>query len=449
MFEEATATHPADAAAVAMSAAFCEACERLIFVRVLLEDPRHQTRRQGSAVTRLLREGLRGVERQLEATRPIVFGPGQRSSESAPAAIGLAVTALRQVHIQLGLLGTRWPLGTADLFIRKLVAEGLPVTVPTICPTNQYDDTATEVGESFRNRLAATGLVVKSEAQDTPILTIPTMDLIDPLSWATMLYPLAASMVEARGIAAQLRRPSSIDSAAYRRVCTAGFAARLVGESTFAARAARTLLDRLSGAEGCTDISLLAVASQQFAKPISPKCGTTVAEYFDAILATQAVLARVWGVTRVDAPLPVTAAEWEDVDQFLKAELRDPLLPTPDEAEALFELLCDGRPINAMPPKLPDDFGERLDASVDAERFYDVLQYANERPCSLATILTVGWRYKVRRSYGLCNELMSGGTSWRAAIDALSGHVLERCSLLQQSIEAAYVQQVFSRWRDS
>jgi hypothetical protein len=448
MFEEVTAPQLSDSTANAMAVAFCEAFERLIFVRVLLDDPRHQTRRQGSAVTRLLREGLQGVERQLEATRPLVFKPGHPGADRAPAAIGRAVSALRQIHAHLGLLGTRWPLGTADLFVRKLVAEGLPVTVPTLCPTDEYDDTATAVGESFRNRLVATGLAVKPETQDTPILTIPTMDLIDPLSWATMLYPLAAAMVEARAIAAQLRSPLGVDAATYRKVCTAGFAARLVGESTFAARAARTLLDRLSGAEGCTDISLLAVASRQFAQPISPECRTTVAEYFDEMLAAQNSIRTRWGLTRGDGQLPVTTAEWAHVDQFLKAELRDPELPTPDEAEALFYLLCDSRPINAMPPVLPDDFEQRLDEGVDAERFYKVLQHANERPCSLATILAVGWRYKIRRSYGLCTELMAGEMSWRASMETLTSHVLERCSLLQQSIEAAYVQQVFSRWRD-
>jgi hypothetical protein len=111
-------------------------------------------------------------------------------------------------------------------------------------------------------------------------------------------------------------------------------------------------------------------------------------------------------------------------------------------------LLSDGRPINAHPPRLPDDFEHQLAQSHDAERFYATLRHADESPCSLATILAVGWRYKILKTYPLCNELMSGESTWRNALDALSGHVLERCSLLQQSIEGAYVQQVFSRWRD-
>ena len=60
----------------------------------------------------------------------------------------------------------------------------------------------------------------------------------------------------------------------------------------------------------------------------------------------------------------------------------------------------------------------------------------------MATILAVGWRYKLRRTYPLCRELMSGDRSWEAAFEAMAAHVLERSSLLQQSMEAAYVQQV-------
>ena len=43
---------------------------------------------------------------------------------------------------------------------------------------------------------------------------------------------------------------------------------------------------------------------------------------------------------------------------------------------------------------------------------------------------------------------MQSSLPWREVLDALGSHVQQRCGLLQQSIEAAYVQQVFTRWKD-
>jgi hypothetical protein len=43
---------------------------------------------------------------------------------------------------------------------------------------------------------------------------------------------------------------------------------------------------------------------------------------------------------------------------------------------------------------------------------------------------------------------MGGNLPWEAAFEPLAAHVLERSSLMQQSMEAAYVQQVFAHWRD-
>src|SRR5690348_12800163 len=85
-------------------AAFCETCERLVYVRSLLEDPRHQTRRQGTAMARLLREGVRSVQQQLQSLRPAILDD-QPTAESAGrmlAGIGMAAAGLRQVHAHLG-----------------------------------------------------------------------------------------------------------------------------------------------------------------------------------------------------------------------------------------------------------------------------------------------------------------------------------------------------------
>jgi hypothetical protein len=169
--------------------------------------------------------------------------------------------------------------------------------------------------------------------------------------------------------------------------------------------------------------------------------------YYQDLLGLQRHLGgwgRSTGMVGDNAPME----EWPEI-----AELAGRLVPAPapiDEQtlETLYGQLCDGRPINARPAALPRDFVQQLEEADDSDRFYALVQQANERPCTLATILAVGWRYKVRHTYPLCRELMSGGRPWDAAFEVLAAHVLERSSLLQQSMEAAYVQQVFAHWRD-
>jgi hypothetical protein len=255
-------------------------------------------------------------------------------------------------------------------------------------------------------------------------------------------------MVDSRDIATRLRKPSSVAAADYRRMCIAVFAARLVGEATYAAQAVRGLLNRLSGGDDRAEIALLAEASSDIAGPISTSDSRTVSSFYETMLAAQSELGSSWGILRGEEPLPASRTEWEDVGQFLDAELPRPQIPEAAERDALLTLLCDGRPINARPSVLPSDFERQLEAVNDADGLYNLLEVADERACSLSTILGVGWRYKIVRTYTLCSELMSGEGSWKSALDTLAAHVLERCGLLQQSIEASYVQQVFSRWRD-
>jgi hypothetical protein len=415
----------------------------------MLEDPRHQTRRQGSAVVRILREGLRSAEMALQTVRAAAFGqePGAHAAATL-ASVGMAVAGLRQVHACLGYLGTRWPLGTADLFARKLLAEGMPVPIPTLCPTDHADDEAVEVGASLRARLEAIGLAAEAPLAGAPVLTLPTMDLLDPLSWAALLVPLAEAVVDARDMAAHLHDPTSLDDpGGYRRACIAGLAARMVGEATFAACATRGLLARLSGAASTTDLRLLASATSAYAQPLGPTEPATLADYYAGLLEAQAALHAGWGRVQRQTPDAGGAAPPE-LSELSRVGIPEPLLPSSEQVEALVEQLRDGRPINAAPPDLPDDFTDQLAGGADPERFYALLPHADERPSSLAAILAAGWRYKVRYSYQLCATVMDGTMPWQAALDTLTSHVLERCALLQQSIEAAYVQQVFARWRD-
>lgn len=426
--------------------AFMEVCERLIFIRSLLDDPHHLSRRQGSAMARLLHAGLGAVEQQLDGLRRSLFAEGEAARTLA--GLGIAAAGLRQVQAHLSYLGSRWPLGTADLFVRKLVAEGMPVPVPTLCPVNQVEDMAGEVGVALHERLLATGLRVGAPDQEGPVLAIPTIHLLDPLTWPALLLPLAAVVVDRQGLTSRLRGPSHLDPAQVRRRCVAGVAARLVGEATYAARAAQALVARLGGTGADPDLDLLAHAGERYALPMGSEGDHSLTACFQRCLREQRALGSAWGRPVYGQEDRDGVGEWAALDDFLGAGLPAPTLPGAEDVEHLVTMLGDGRPINALPPRLPRDFAARLEAGAEAEGFYAVLGDAAERPCSLATILIGGWHYKLRESLTLCANLMGSDRPWSQALEPYAAHVHERSALLQQSIEAAYVQQVFTRGKD-
>lgn len=438
---------PADLASVA----FCEACERLIAVRALLEDPRHQTKRQGAALTEVLRSGVAAVARQLQAVTSAAFGAQEGEARLALAGIGTALAALRRIHEHLGYLGTRWPLGTTDLFVRKLVAEGTPIPIPTLLVSGAYDDLAGEVGEELRRQCRDIGLPMQHPEVGAPLIAIPTMDLLDPLCWPALLYPLAGTIVDGLGLADGLRGAGQQpgDREGYRRACSACVAARLLGEPTFLACAVRSLLVRLSGSERGVDLSLLALYSAPYAQQLEGAAAGSLGAYFDGLLALQYAGHYGWGHTRVQrGDRPDQQANFPEIAELVGTRLPLPAQPDGALLSTLCALLEDGRPINAAPPELPQDFARRLADGADAERFYALVAQVGEQPNALGTILSAGWRYKVQRSYPLCRDVLAGGERWEAGLDAFAGHVLERSALLAQSMEAAYVQQVFARWRD-
>jgi hypothetical protein len=284
--------------------------------------------------------------------------------------------------------------------------------------------------------------------QEGPVLAISTVDLLDPLTWPALLYPLAAVVVERQGITSRLRGPSSLDSEGVRRLCVAGVAARLAGEAAYAARAGQALVARLGGTPAGADLGLLAHASERYALRASIWDDQSLTGYFRARLREQQALGSAWGRADYGQDDQDGVKEWAALDDFLGAGLPAPDLPSAEDVERFVALLRDGRPINALPPKLPSDFAARLDAGAEAEGFYAVLGDAAERPSSLAAILAGGWRYKMLDSLALCAALMGSDRSWPEALEPFAAHARERSALLQQSIEAAYVQQVFTRWKD-
>jgi hypothetical protein len=298
----------------------------------------------------------------------------------------------------------------------------------------------------LQERLAAIGVYQVDLARSAPILTLPTIDLLDPLSWSALIVPLAAHYARASRFANQTHGEGTGSEEADVGIWSAVVAARLLGEPVYATYASRAMLTRLSGGS-LPDLSLLYQVSAPYSRPMEPATDQTLSGYYARILEYLATQGSGWGRTEVDS-LDVDLARWGELEESMGMEVPASRLPDADTIESLFANLCDGRPINAYPPQLPDGFDEQLMAGDQATSFYALLEHADERPCSLATILAVGWRYKVRRSYALCRELMSGPGQWRQCLDLLATHVLERCALLQQSIEAAYVQQVFARWRD-
>lgn len=429
-------------------AAFCEACERYVAVRTLIEDPRHQTRRQGTAMTHLLQAGLASVQGVLRSTREAIKAT-ERDPDLVPstlAEIGIALAGLRQIHGHLGYLGMRWPLGTADLFVRKLVAEGLPLPVPTLCATDRPDGEIADLGRTLAGRLLATGLPAGPLSGATPLLALPVTDLLEPLSWPALLLGLAEAIVDADADDGVPGMESQQGGDPVRQARIAALAARTVGEPVHMASAVRALRAGLAGGPGWVDLGALHRASLAYAQPLgSDDTETTPSGYLHGLLDAVAEGNFGWGRKGATHRVPEDEALLGDAAAWAAARLPAPSLASSEELDLLVSALDDGRPINAYPPDLGADFAQRLAAMGDADAFYALVGRANERPCSLAAILAAGWRYKLQRTHALCRELVLAETPWERLVDTMAGHVLERWALLAQSMEAAYVQQVFAR----
>ncbi len=447
MVDETLHSRPHRGPAAAVQTVFREACERVIHTRALLEDPRHLTRRHGSAVLEMLGAGLAVVESKLAAARSTVYCAGDDGSEAASESLAVVVAGLRQIHAHLGLLRTKWQLGTADLFARKLAAEGAPLPIPVLCPIDDPDGGG-EVGAEFRDLLSVRGLE-PVPGPERPIVRISTVDLADPLVWPGILLPMAAWFVAQQDLASQLHFDEGLPRGDYAARCTAAVAARLLGEPTYAAVAVKELLSPRITTLTTRGLPALAHATRQYYPCGADSTRLSLVDYFEPVIEHQRGTAGDVENGRERATPDSEERTWQGACQQVAMLLQAPLVAPDEEIDALVSLLDDGRPINARPRSLPDDFITRLDACEDAEQFYAAVQHVGEQPCSLASILAAGWRYKLLRTYPACDELMQSSLPWPDAIDGLAAHVRRRCDLLQQSVEAAHVQHVLTRWRDS
>jgi hypothetical protein len=301
-----------------------------------------------------------------------------------------------------------------------------------------------EVGAELGRRLVAVGLPVATPHPARPILELPGAGLVDPLVWAGLFYPLAMATVESHHLDEQLHRPVQLDPSQFRRLCAAAVAASLVGEPTYAALAARALVAGWGGGSEPPGLKALAAATDAYARPIQAgDCSLTA--LFTQCLQHQRALRPLRGDAEGGPQPPIDTSTREEIDRMARTIVPLPELPDTEEMAALTRALDDGRPINARPPALAADFAQRLAETDDAPSFYRLIDGLGERPCSLAAILGAGWRYKILRTYPLCDTLMAGPLPMTEALPVLGSHVLERCGLLQQSIEASYVHQVLAR----
>ncbi len=162
---------------------------------------------------------------------------------------------------------------------------------------------------------------------------------------------------------------------------------------------------------------------------------------YNRLLGEQAIL-----LNHVAPPMPSVPPDAASDPHTVPA----PTLPSGREASDLFAKLDDGIPINALGATLSPSLPADLAACVDPASFYILLGQVAEQPASLATILTIGWLYKAQRSYALFRDLVhqSGDSrdSGGELLAAYGAHAATRNVLLQQSIEAAYVHQIFAKW---
>jgi hypothetical protein len=196
-------------------------------------------------------------------------------------------------------------------------------------------------------------------------------------------------------------------------------------------------------------MALLYGFAAAFSAPAAPDSAGTLVAFFTGLVNRRKDLHGEWGRVLSHA-VDTDAARFQEEATRLAGELV-PAAAIPDVAtmQALCAKLVDGQPINALPLHLHQSFAVDLAAAAESDHFYEAIRGAGEQPATLALILGAGWRYKLGATYPLCRTLMVAPTGWHQAQEQLSAHVLERSSLLQQSIEAAHIHQSFARWRES
>lgn len=436
-------------------AMLCELGERILAMRELLAEPALTAKPHARAMASLLARGLDAVEARLQ--RDVQPGEARPAALHALDDCGRAVRAL---HARLGLLELRWSAAPLDIGLRKLRDDsGAPLRAAVVL-TDDYAVFDDGVVARLRRDLAQAGLAALHSI-DAAVVALPRLEAANPLAWPLVFPALARlaawsgpSAVEHDAIAAGNTPPrvAHVVEDTDARLIGDLAAARLGGPAFFAARAASALFSMpaerpawpllapvaavaLDGAEGLEKLGGDdGREGDGFARSGPVALFTRLARERDALL----------GHTLESSSRP-DARSQEPGSSRNGRPWPGPLLPTADEAEALLGKLAAGIPINAIDPPVPAEFLSHLDAVDGAESLYALISPLGERPASLATILGVGWLYKVRYSYPLFRHLLRTHGSLGAALAAYRPHMIERDELLLQSIEASHVQGIFNR----
>jgi len=424
----------------------CELGERVIAMREALADPSVASKPHARAVAALLGGGLDALEARLQ--RDVLRR--QRGAEDATPAILDTLyqcgQALRALHSRLGLLDMRWSAASVDIFLRKLRDEvGADLPHPAVVLTDDYAALDDDVAESLHDALRAAGVDVDNESGTEPAVALPRIESVDPLTWP-LLSPALARLFLSR-YNGRLRQEKSAPSLEEDPSIQLQVAVRLLGPAAFAARAVYELLFApVALTVDRPDLQLMRNAALSMAGGLDAEDRGAMGQEESALIGLFAHLLRARDdIFQRDG----TLGYGEFIDDALWAELGLDLpdVPTVEETAVLLDKLVAGTPINAIDPPVPADFLERLEGVDNPDDFYALIGPLGERPASLATILGVGWLYKVRYSYPLFGQLIEEHADVARILAAYRPHLLERTDLLAQSIEAAHVQGIFMRGR--
>ena len=436
----------------------CELAERLWSIRSLLEGPVHRTRRSNATLARTLSGALDAVADAFAAeVVPFLRQGGVDAARACELALTLdrLSQAVRAVHQRLSYLTPRLTHHAPDVLARKLRADGVALTPSPICYSDDYDCLDQDVAQTLRDDLERIG--VGAAPQLEPIIVLPRAEATNPLVWTLLLDPLCQRLVSQCDLAAAAVDDSSETHAAEHAVhqWAAFLQCRLGGPAAFAAAAAHALFMALperpprQGRRDPRAVTLSLLGAYARPDSVTLTLHPHQESFFQGDLASfyAHLLHQQGGLLGRQHDLADTALQPETMDLSALPRLA---LPVGDQTADLFAKLDAGTPINAISATVPPSFGADLDACTEPTGFYALLGGVAEQPASLATILSMGWLFKAQRSYALFRDLLrdsadSGGAVLEA-LAAYGAHVGARNLLLQQSLEAAYVHQIFAKW---
>jgi len=428
----------------------CELGERMLAMREILAEPSVAAKPHARAVAALLNHGLDALEARLQRD---VLAQDNGAVEPTPALLGTLYQcgqALRALHRRLGLLDMRWSAAPVDIFLRKLRDDaGADLPHPAVVLSDDYTTLDDDVADNLVAELVAAGVEMGAVSGVESTVALPRIETADPLNWPLLLPALGRIILSRHDDARQDGHPRQrgLRAVAGDPATPTLVAARLIGPAAFACVAAQSLLFTSPDNSAWTP-PFWAVAFAVKADAGGLEREEDASRAMTSGDGAVGVLGRLLGA-RDKALGRAIASGWGNVGiddkEWALLSLHTPDVPTAEETVALLDKLVAGTPINAIDPPVPDDFLDCLEGVDTPDAFYTLIGPLGERPASLAAILGVGWLYKAWYSYPLFGRLVKEYGDIGRVLAAYRPHLLERNSLLAQSIEAAHVQGIFAR----